>query len=160
MANGAGAVEIKLPDIASGRAARRPVSDFMLRLVAPEGDVRAALHHPDGAAPPRDEGLLIARLHVVSGGRIVGPVEASCGRWVADETICRAACDGGFFRLRRLPGGTGAPELRLLIGGKAGAAEDGERQGFMLNACAAGDNEQILAPAGNHDKVTLQLRAQ
>ena len=151
--------EILIPDVASGRAQRRAVSDLMLRVSLPGGDVDGALRLPNGTAVDRDAGLFRAHLYVISGGRLLPDAEARCDRWVDDVAVCKLACEGGAFGLRR-HAGKGALVVSL-VGGRLprGGVQD-DKPNFSLNACAvANAAETLLAPAGGRLAAEIAMRA-
>ena len=159
---GAAAVELEivLPDVASGRVQRRPVSDLMLRVSLAGGDVAGALRLPNGVAVDRDAGLVRAQVYVVSGGRLLPPVEARCDRWIEDFAACAVACDGGAFGLKRRMGATGVT-LAMVVGRLPRGFEEGARPGFNLSACDTADGrDQVLAPAGNRGVAEIPLAGQ
>jgi hypothetical protein len=150
--------EIQIPDVASGRSQRRVVSDMMLRLSLPGGDVDGALRLPNGAAVDRDLGLFRAHLYVISGGRLLPDAEARCDRWVDDVAVCKLSCEGGAFGLKRR-GGKG-PIVVSFVGGRLlrGSAEE-DKPNFSLNACAElGAAETLLAPAGGRPMAEVPMR--
>lgn len=148
-------LEVAVPDPASGRIARRPISDLMLRLSVNRGDLDAAMRLPNGQAINRDDGLMRVRLYVVSGGRLLKDGEARCDRWGEDTSICSLACDGGTFALRR-----NGLSLTLVVGklprGLDEAFRPGVRGGFSIAGCAGADDaELLLAPSGGRTTVEL-----
>lgn len=153
-------LEIVLPDVASGRVQRRPVSDLMLRVSLVGGDVADALRLPNGAAIDRDAGLVRAQVYVVSGGRLLLPVEARCDRWIEDFAACSVACDGGAFGLKRRIG-AGGVALAMVVGRLPRGSEEGARPGFNLSACDTADGrDQVLAPTGNRGVAEITLAGQ
>lgn len=150
-------LEIVLPDVASGRSQRRPVTDLMLRLSLTGGNVAAALRLRNGVAVDRDAGLMRAQIYVVSGGRLLPPAEARCDRWIEDFAVCAVACDGGVFGLQRRAGRSGVA-LSMIVGRLPRGGEEGARPGFNLTACDTADGrDQVLAPAVNRALVEIQL---
>lgn len=152
-------LELQLPDVASGRSQRRPISDLMLRLSLPAGDLGEALRLGPGTAPDRDAGLFRGQLYVVSGGRLLPAANARCDRWIDEIAICRVACDGGGFGLARRSG-PGGVALTLLVGQLPRGMTEGEKAAISLNACDAAEApEQLVAPAGKRALAEIPLRA-
>ncbi|MEQ1612825.1 MAG: hypothetical protein ABL904_08725 [Hyphomicrobiaceae bacterium] len=153
-------LEIIIPDVASGRVQRRPVSDLMLRVSVAGGDVAGAMLLPNGAAVNRDAGLVRAQVYVVTAGRLLPPVEARCDRWIEDFTVCSVACDGGVFGIKRRVGAVGVM-LAMAVGRLPRGFDEGARAGFNLNACDTSvASDQLLAPAANRGLVEMPLASQ
>lgn len=148
-------IEIRIPDPASGRSQRRPISDLMLRLVASRSSISDALRLPDGAPVDRETGLLRASVYIVTAGRILAPVAARCDRWIEGMTVCTVECGGGTFALKR-----SGEALALLVGKLPRGTDEGETGGFQLGACeGAGGADRIVAPATRRPLVELPLQA-
>jgi hypothetical protein len=150
--------EIVVPDVASGRSQRRSITDLMLRVSLPGGDVGSALRLPNGATVDRDEGLLRAFVYVVANGRLMRPAEARCDRWVDDFTVCTLGCEGGVFGLKRRSGQ--GPLVISLAGGRLQRGyESGSKTGFALNACDEGNGADVLlAPSGGRPLAEVAMR--
>lgn len=150
-----GGLELLIPDPASGRSARRAISDLLVRLRAPGQDIGAALALGNDIAIDRDDGLMQAQLYIVAQGRLLAPAQARCERWSGDTAVCTLHCDGGAFALRRTPRVSG---LTLVLGGSASGGDDEPRPAIRLDACAAGTGPELLmAPARGKPSVSLAL---
>ena len=148
-------IEIQIPDPASARFQRRPITDLMLRLVASRSSIADALRQQDGAAVDREAGLMRASLYLVSAGRMLPPVVARCDRWVEGLSVCTVECGGGSFALKRL-----GEALSLMVGRLPRGTDEGDAAGFRLGACeAAGGPDRIVAPVGDRRLVELGLQA-
>ncbi len=156
----AGSLEIQIPDVASGRSQKRAITDLMLRVSLPHGDVDAALRLPNSQNVDRDEGLFRAHVYVVSGGRLLHDAEARCDRWVADLAVCKMPCEGGAFGLKRRPG-EGTIAVSLVAGRLPRGFEDGSKLGFSIAGCTDGGSEPeiLLAPSGGRPVVEVPLKA-
>ncbi len=156
----AGLLEIQIPDVASGRSQKRAISDLMLRVVLPRGDVETALRLPNGASVDRDEGLFRAHVYVVSGGRLLRDAEARCDRWVEDFAVCKLPCEGGAFGLKRRAG-QGSAAVALVAGRLPRGFEEGGKLGFNISGCSDTGNEPelLLAPSAGRPFVEVPLKA-
>lgn len=152
-------LEIQIPDVATGRSQKRPISDLMLRVSLPRGDVEAALRLPNGTPVDRDEGLLRAHIYVVSGGRLLRDAEARCDRWVEDFAVCHLPCEGGTFGLKRR-GGQSINSLSLIAGRLPRGFEEGGRLGFNISGCSDSGTEPelLLAPSANRSLAEVPLK--
>jgi hypothetical protein len=152
-------LEIVIPDVASGRSQKRPITDLMLRLSSSDGKIDGALRLPNGVAADRDSGLMRAQVYVVSGGRLLGPTEVRCDRWIEDLAVCSVACDGGAFGVKRRIEAAKV-SLTLVVGHLPRGTEEGAQPGFNLKACAAPDaKDELLAPGGNRPLVEIPMIA-
>ena len=153
-------LEIQIPDVATGRSQKRPISDLMVRVSLPRGDVEAALRLPNGTPVDRDEGLLRAHVYVVSGGRLLRDAEARCDRWVDDFAVCHLPCEGGGFGLKRRSGQS-ITNLSLIAGRLPRGFEEGGRLGFNISGCSdsGSEPELLLAPSGNRSLAEVPLKA-
>jgi hypothetical protein len=156
----AGSLEIQIPDVASGRSQKRAITDLMLRVSLPRGDIEAALRLPNNTNIDRDEGLFRAHVYVVSGGRLLHDAEARCDRWVEDFAVCKMPCEGGAFGLKRRPG-QGPIILSLVAGRLPRGFEDGSKLGFSIAGCSDGGSEpeMLLAPSGGRAIIEVPLKA-
>ncbi len=153
-------LELQIPDVASGRSQKRPISDLMLRVSLPRGDVEAALRLPNGTFVDRDEGLLRAHIYVVSGGRLLRDAEARCDRWVDDFAVCHLPCEGGVFGLKRRVG-QATTSLSLIAGRLPRGFDEGGRLGFNISGCSESgtDPELLLAPSANPSVAEVPLKS-
>lgn len=152
-------LQIVVPDIATGRSQRRPITDLMVRVSLAGGDVEGALRLPNNTPVARDSGLARAAVYVVSGGRLMAPAEARCDRWIEDLAVCTVACDGGTFALKRRAA-DGRITLSMLVGRLPRGTDEGDREGFALNPCdSANAVELILAPAGQRSLAEIPMRS-
>lgn len=157
-ATDAAVLEIQIPDPASGRSQRRAISDLMVRIALPGGDVAAALRAGNGVKFEREVGLFRAHIYVVSAGRLLRDIEARCDRWVDDLAVCSALCEGGTFGLRRVPGQS-AIGLSLILGRVSRGEDVTVRAGVSFDACADGTSqEQLLVPAAGRSDLQISLR--
>ena len=156
----AGLLEIQIPDVASGRSQKRTITDLMLRVSLPRGDVEAALRLPNSTNVDRDEGLFRAHVYVVAGGRLLHDAEARCDRWVEDFAVCKMPCEGGAFGLKRRPG-QGTTAVSLVAGRLPRGFEDGSKLGFSIAGCTDSgiEPELLLAPSGGRSFVEVRLKA-
>jgi hypothetical protein len=151
-------LEIQIPDTASGRAPRRAISDLLLRVSLSGGDVVDALRLPNGAVIDRDAGLFAVRIYLVAGGRLLPDLEARCERWVRDVALCKVACDGGSFGLRRQPG-QATTALSLMLGPQQPEALATDRGSLNLDACGEpGAEDRLLVAAGGKASAEIPLR--
>jgi hypothetical protein len=143
-------LDIVEADLRTTAPRRRPVTDLALRLHADGGAIDVALQSANETSGARPKPLLRAELYVVSGGRIEGPIQATCDRWRVDVSHCRIECDGGGFLLRR----GGRQGLALVLGGTDidGAAL---RAGF--DACRTGAPDLHLVVGGSEDARVVPL---
>lgn len=146
-------IELLAGTAARGPSARQPVSDLLLRVRTPTGDVRSALAAPNGFRTGPRQPLLLVDVMVVAAGRIVVDERVACRGWVADVTICTAECEGRPVRARTRARRRRHHHLRAL-------AEGPWRQldpGYRMAACSAG-SDRALAPVRAHS-ASLALRA-
>lgn len=143
------ALEVKLSDASASGASRQTVTDLALFVSRSGGDVGRQLSAADGELPQVDgtEGqhLFNVRLFVVSGGRLYTGVKGQCGPWSNDVSLCRLACDGGVFAVRR----KASAALEFLVGAIPGGAA-GEGTGLNLFGCGfeEASEAQLTVKAG------------
>ena len=146
-------IELLHGNAARGPSARLPVSDLLLRVRTPTGDVRSALTAPNGFRTGPRQPLLLIDVMVVAAGRIVVDERVACRGWVADVTICAAECEGGQFALEREEGGG----ITITFGRLPKDLGEHLEPGYRMAACSPGA-DRALAPVRAHS-ATLSLRA-
>ena len=153
-------LEIQIPNVASGQSQKRMITDLMVRIVLPGGDVQGALRLPNSAIADRDEGLFRAHVYIVSGGRLLRDAEARCDRWLADFAVCKLPCEGGAFGLKRRSD-QGLSAVTLMVGKLPRGSDEGERLGFSISGCsdAAREPELLLAPSRGRSLAEVPLRS-
>lgn len=154
-------------DPARARLQTLQVSDAMLEVIAPDGDVAQSLAAGDGVRRAGSRGLFRFRLLAVVAGHIRPDAGGWCSPWRRDESWCEVDCDGGGFMLRRPAGGAGGG-LELTIhgplrqtGAEATRADDthsGAGNGISLTACRLDTEGDLrLMPADGLDRARLPL---
>ena len=151
-----GRIEIEIPDSAGAKPARAAVSDVMLVLAAPGGDVRAVLESRNGGG---GSDTLNVRLFVVAGGRLYHQASARCTAFSNDVAACTADCGGGEFSLRR----AGSSGLELVLTAGAVHSDTGTRAGIALAACRldeSGDLRLVVKAGLAQAVVRLEAEAE
>lgn len=151
-----GSAEVELMQANATKAERVAVTDMLIILAKPDGDIRAALTQPETAGTHPDESGAHFRLLVVAGGRLYAEARAQCKGWQNDVSKCSLACDGGNFALRR---NAGSP-LELLVGAVPGGSGQDNGRGVLISSCEFdGSAEVRLAPKSGQGLAVIGLVA-
>lgn len=122
-------VEIKALGAGTARAQRTAVTDMMLVLADPAGDIGGWLARPNATTGGPS---MTIRMFTVAGGRLYHQTEGRCAPWNNDIATCSADCDGGNFALRR----NGSAALELLVGAVPGAPSGEPGEGVAIAPCS------------------------
>ncbi len=149
------ALDLAFPDVRQTRAPRQPIDDLMLIVAAADG-ARTALARPEGIEQGKRRSAFSTRLIIVSRAMLYGEASAACGAWKLDVAVCQLDCDGGEFKLRRLPDDPN--RLDLVIGVLPGEDADGAEPGLSLAACGLeSGGETRLVPKSGRALVEVPL---
>ena len=151
-----GSAEVAILDARATKPERHPVTDMLIILAKPGGDVRAALTQTETAAANPDEAGAHFRLLVVAGGRLYAEARAQCKGWQNDVSQCSLDCEGGNFALRR---NAGSP-LELLVGAVPGGVGQNNERGVLISGCEFDGNAEVrLTPKSGHGLAVIGLVA-
>ena len=143
--------EVEISNAGAVKGERQQVTDAVLFLSKPGGDVQATLRADEGDPPGERTTLFSVRLFIVAGGALYSGARAKCGSWINNVSKCSVACDGGVFALRR----NGAAPLELLLGAiPGGSATDGK--GVIVSECGFDEASDVrLVPGLNRGLVVV-----
>lgn len=150
-------IELELSDPRQTRPARRAVSDLLVVLSPGRTPLDRALDPSSGRGTAAERRLFLARLTIVSGGRLMRGPAAWCGGFVGGLSVCEADCDGGTFSLRRDP--TGHARFTLLVSSGASEAASGASGGVSLSACTFDGTGETRLVARRGGIADIALRA-
>lgn len=144
-------VELEIADARQTRPQRRDITDLLVVLLPNRTPLDRALGPAGGHGTAAERRLFLARLSVVSGGRLIRGPSAWCGGFEGGLSVCEVDCDGGRFSIRLNT--TGDARFALIVGpgtssdddsgGGTGARTNG---GVSLSACSldgAGDTRLV-----------------
>lgn len=151
-----GSAEVAVLETGADKTQRLAVTDMLIILAKPDGDIRAALTQPETVGSSPDEAGAHFKLLVVAGGRLYAEARARCKGWQNDVSQCSLACDGGNFALRR---NAGSP-LELLVGAVPGGAGQDNDRGVLISGCEFdGGAEVRLMPKTGQALAVIGLAA-